>query len=108
MDLKGYYRKLREVEGSMKEPFPVVASLATADGGKEGIFTETSRSVAAKMVVQGRARLATADELKAFRDAQDDARRRAEHEAAAARLQFTVLTPAELNRLKGSGKGAKE
>ena len=108
MDLKVFYNKLREVEGGIQEPFPTIVSLASPDGGKEGVLTETSRRVAAKMVVQGRARLATTEEGKAFRQANEDARRKAEQEAAAAKLQLTVLTPADFNRLRNAGKPAKE
>jgi hypothetical protein len=36
------------------------------------------------------------------------AKRVAEQSAAASRLQLTVLTSADLNKLKGSGKSAKD
>jgi hypothetical protein len=52
------------------------------------------------MVVEGAARLATPAEADAFKAAQTEAKRVADQEAAAAKLQFTVLSTAELNMLK--------
>jgi hypothetical protein len=67
MDLRGYYHKVREMESKIAELFTVIVSLETADGGKAGTPTEVSRALAAKMVVEGLARLATAAEKRAFR-----------------------------------------
>ncbi|MBV9503810.1 MAG: hypothetical protein JO323_02270 [Acidobacteriia bacterium] len=64
MNLRGYYKRLRETESAIEEPFPVIVSLATPDGGKAGQRTEVSRALAARMITDGLARLATSDELK--------------------------------------------
>jgi hypothetical protein len=66
MDLKGYYQKVKEIEAKIEELFTVIVSLETGDGGKGGTQTEVSRSLAARMVVEGIARLATAAEKKLF------------------------------------------
>ncbi|MGD0498502.1 MAG: hypothetical protein ABSC23_08695 [Bryobacteraceae bacterium] len=108
MDLTAYYKRLRDVEGAIKEPFPIVVSLDTPDGGKAGALTETPRWLAARMIAQGQAKLASADEAKAFRDALVEAQRKVEQDAAAAKVQFAVLTPAELSKLKGAGKASKD
>lgn len=108
MDLKAFYQKIREVEASIEGEYPVVVSLATPDGGKEGTLTETPRGLAARMVVKGQARLASEEEAMEFRDLRAQAKRLAEQAAAASRLQLTVLTTADLNKLKGSGKSAKD
>ena len=34
MDLKQYFRKIRQVEAGLIETFPLVVSLETPDGGK--------------------------------------------------------------------------
>jgi hypothetical protein len=102
MDLKGYYRNIRELSARIEEDYPVLVSLGTPDGGKAGVYMEASRALAAKLMVEGRARLATADEASAYREAQAEAKRLAEQAAAASRMQLTVLTTADLNRLRGS------
>ena len=38
MQLKTYYKDIRETEESIAEEFPVVISLSTPDGGKAGVF----------------------------------------------------------------------
>ncbi len=67
MDLKAYYQKLRTTEGSIAEPQAILVSLATPDGGRAGVLTEAPRAVAAKMIVEGSARLATEEESEGFR-----------------------------------------
>jgi hypothetical protein len=108
MDLKLYYQKIRDVESKITEAFPVVVSHETADGGKPGVLTEVTPGIAAKMLVEGAARLATAEEAMAFRTAQAEAKRVADQAAAAARVQFTVLSTAELNRLKGGPESSQD
>ncbi len=103
MDVKSFYKKLRETESGIVESFPVVASLATGDGGKEGILTETPRWLAARMITEGQARLALPEEVKTYRDAHEDARRKAAEEATATKVQIAVMTPSELSKLKGKG-----
>ena len=58
MNLKTYYQKIRDIERALVEPFIVLESNETADGGKEGVLTEVPRQLAAKMIAEGRARLA--------------------------------------------------
>ena len=108
MDLKLYYQKIRDMESKITEAFPVVVSNETADGGRAGVLTEVTPGIAAKMVVEGSARLATAAEAMAFRAVQTEAKRVADQEAAAAKVQFTVLSTAELNKLKGASKSSKD
>ena len=52
MDLRGYFEKIKEFEAKTKDAFAVIVSLESPDGGKAGIITEVSRSLAAKMVVE--------------------------------------------------------
>ncbi len=42
MDLKIYYQKIRERKREIDEPFPVVMSRETQDGGKAGVSTEVT------------------------------------------------------------------
>ena len=66
MDLRGYFERIKELEAKIKDAFAVIVSLESPDGGKAGILTEVSRSLAAKMVVEGAARLANAEEKRSF------------------------------------------
>jgi len=58
------------------------------------------------MVTEGTARLATADESKAYRDAQAQAKQAADQAAEAAKVQLTVVSASELAKLT-SGKKEK-
>ena len=58
MDLRAYYQEIRDVEAKIPGPCAVVVSVATPDGGKAGTLTEVPRRVAAKMLVDGTAKLA--------------------------------------------------
>jgi uncharacterized protein (DUF924 family) len=107
MDTNVYYQKVRAVEANIGEAFPVVVSVETSDGGQAGTHTEVSRRLAAKLIVDGMARMASKDEAKTFRERQADAKRAADQAAAAGKVHVTVLTTAELNKLKAAGK-AKE
>ena len=100
MDLRLYYQKLRETSTRIPDAFPVVVSNETADGGKAGIRTEVTRAVAAKLLVEGIARLATAEETEAFRQEHAAAKQLAEQVAAAAKVQFAVLSAGELQTLR--------
>jgi hypothetical protein len=100
MDLKRYYQKIRQVESTIVDAFAVVVSLETPDGGKPGTLTEVPPRVAAKMVVDGVAKLASEEEAQRLRAAQADAQRAAEQAAAASRVQLSVLPTEVLNRLR--------
>jgi hypothetical protein len=108
VELKSYYRNLREIEASITEPFPVIASLATPDGGRAGTLTETPRSVAARMLADGQARLANEEESQAFREAHAEARRKAEQEVAAAKVHIAVLSQADFGKLKTKSTSTEE
>jgi hypothetical protein len=100
MDIRMYFQKMRELESSILTPFVVVCSLETADGGKAGAMTEVSRSTAAQLVVEGKARLATGEETGEYKDRVDRSRAEAEQAAAASRMQFTILTEQEARALR--------
>ena len=102
MDLRSYYKKVREAEATVKGNEAVLVSLATSEGGKEGVHTEAPRGVAAKLIAEGRARLATDAEAGEFREGLRSARERYEQEEAARRVQI-VMVPA-----KDARKAAKE
>src|SRR4051794_39098998 len=95
MDLKQYFRRLREIEESFIDKFPVVISLETPDGGKAGLVAETSRPVAAKMIVEGRAILASAEQKAAYYEHQEATKRAAEKAELARRVQVAIIADPE-------------
>ena len=108
MDLKLYYQKMREAKARITDEFPVMMSQETDDGGKPGILTEVTREIAARMLVEGTARVAGAAEAVAFRERQEEALRAVEQAIAATKVQLTVVPTNELTRLRGAARAAKE
>lgn len=91
MDLKVYYRKMREIEAGLPEGDVVVASLETPDGGREGVFNEVSRSLAAKLLVEAKARLASDDEAAAFKKSVRERSLKAKEETVTNKLQVEIV-----------------
>lgn len=97
MDLRSYYKKVREAESTLRGNDVVLVSLATSEGGKGGVLTEAPRGVAAKLIAEGRARVATEAESDGFRGELRAARDRYEQDEAARRVQV-VMVPAKTAR----------
>ena len=91
MELKQYFRKMRELESTIAEQYPLVVSLETPDGGKAGMITEVSRLNAARMIIEGRALLASESEREAYLNQQAAARKAAEKADLAKRIQVAIL-----------------
>ena len=108
MDLQIYYRKIREIEQNLSDPSVVVVSQDTPDGGREGVRTEVPRRTAAKMIVEGSARLATNEEAIDFQERKAEAKARADQLAAASRMQFTVVSQSDLRKLKSGTRSGGE
>lgn len=66
MDLRIFFHKIRKLEQEIGDHHVVVVSLETQDGGRPGIRTEVSRENASRMIVEGRARLATKGEAAEY------------------------------------------
>ena len=73
MDIREYFRKLRQAESEITGDYAVIVSTETPDGGKAGRVVEVTKAVAAHMIVDGRGRIATASEIKSFRAEMADA-----------------------------------
>lgn len=108
MDLRMYYQKVRDVEATIPEPYVVLVSHETGDGGKGGVPTEVTRKVAAKMLVDGGVSLATPEQVKSFLEKQAAALRVAQEAAAAARVEVTVVTSEDLKKLRSGSRSAKD
>ncbi len=105
MDLRSYYKKVREAEGTLTGNDSVLVSLATSEGGKEGVRTEAPRAVAARLIAEGRARVATEAEAAEFRDGLRAGREQYEQDEASRRVQI-VMVPAKHAR-KSPARGVK-
>jgi hypothetical protein len=93
MDLRGYYKEIRDMEASIPTPYTVIASVPTSHGGKAGVITEVPRLIAARMIVEQSARLATDQEAADFYQ-KHAAQRQAEAEAqAAAKVKVILAEP---------------
>ena len=100
MDIRSYFQKLRAVESSIGTETVVVVSEATPDGGKSGVKSEVKREVAAQLITEGRARLATDIESREFRTDMDNARTAAEQQRMAGKVQLTVLSEQDLKSIR--------
>ena len=108
MDLRLYYEKIRAMEAKLPDEFPILVSNETTDGGKDGTKTEVPRKIAARLLVEGLARLATKEEVKAYREFLTESKRVADQIAAAAKLQLTVVSTSDLDRLKSAARNPRE
>ena len=106
MDLKLFYQKIRKLQEEIPTPHVVVVSHDTPDGGKAGRKTEVTRAIAARMVVEGRARLATPEETAEYQSELEQAHRQVEQETVASREQLNSLRDSVLKALKTPPKTA--
>jgi uncharacterized Fe-S cluster-containing radical SAM superfamily enzyme len=102
MDLRMFYQKLRKIEQEIADPHVVVVSHETPDGGKAGQMSEVSRNLAAKLVVEGKARLASVEEGNGFRKIIDQALQAAEQQNLAQKIQVNVVSEADFRAIKSS------
>lgn len=92
MDIRLYFQKIREIERNISDPYVVVVSLETAEGGKPGCMTEVTRASAAQMIADAKARLADANERADFYKRGQEALAAAEEERLAGKIQLTVVS----------------
>lgn len=67
MDLRAYYQKIRKIEAEIKDPEVVIVSRETPDGGKPGMRTDVPRGLAARLIAEDKADLATPEDAARFR-----------------------------------------
>ncbi len=99
MDLREYYGKIRAATETISEEFVVMVSLKTSDGGRADVKTEVGRHLAAKLIADQKARLATAEESAAYYEAQQEAAKKSEALPEDGRVQLAVLSEADLQTL---------
>jgi hypothetical protein len=108
MDLKAYYQKIRDLERTFKGTFPVVVSQETPDGGTAGVKTEVPLHIAARMIVDGHAVLASEKEAKEFLEQKVAAKKTADQLQASSRMQVTVMSDSDLQVLKDLQSPSKQ
>src|ERR1700676_5225576 len=96
VDLRLYFQKIRTVEASIPGMHATVISLETSDGGRAGQVSEVSRAVAAKLVAQGKVRLADEQEAEDFKTYTREARRLAAEGPPAENFSSSALQEADL------------
>ncbi len=107
MDLKVFYQKIAHVRETISAPYAITVSVETPDGGRAGILTEVSREVAARLIVEARARLASDSEAADFHAQRAEALRLAEEREAQQRVQFTLLSEQDMQVLRQQSKRSK-
>lgn len=111
MDLKAYYRKIREVGKSLAGDYQLIVSLATSDGGKAGVITEVATAVASRLIVEAKARKATDEEARRFREEQKAKREEALKNAVSQTLQTQLARGLEAwlgPKQSGTGPGKEQ
>lgn len=106
MDLRVYYKKIREAMEAIPGEFAVLVSRETPDGGQPGVLTEAHRALAARLLVDGRVRLATMEEDSQYRASEEQIRQKALRDAAPPRLQVAVISEKDIDALQ-SGRPVK-
>ena len=108
MDLKLYYQKIRDLERDFKADCAVVVSLETPDGGKAGVQTEVPARTAAKMIVEGRARPASAEEDRKFQEQKLEAKHVADELDMSRQMQIRVVSDGDRRAVKSGKSLAKQ
>jgi hypothetical protein len=108
MDLRTFFQKLRKLEQEIADPHVVMVSEETSDGGRPGQLSEVSRAIAARLILEGRAHLATPEESAAFRAAAQKALEEAQQRLLADKVQVNVISDADLRAMKSAARAEKK
>ena len=103
MDLRTYYKKVRDAEATLTGEHFVMVSLETSEGGKEGVRTQVPRVIAAKLIAEVRARVATDEEANEFHEANRAGLEKHQQEEAASRVQVMVIPSHEIKKHRERG-----
>lgn len=100
MDLRQYFQKLRAIEAAIPGEHAVVVSLETSDGGRPGQLSEVSRAVAARLVAQGKAVLASEEKTGEFKSAICEAKAAADELSMRDHIHLSVLQESDIEKLR--------
>jgi hypothetical protein len=107
MDLRAFYQKLKKIEQGITDPHVLVISHETPDGGKAGQRTEVTRSNAARLILEGRAHVASTEEAADYRSTLEQARLDAEQRAMAQKIQVNVVSESDFRTIKNPSRPEK-
>lgn len=96
MDLKQYFKKIKDTEETIREQYPLIVSLETTDGGKAGVAVEVSRREAAKALVENRAVLADEQQKKEYFEREAARKKSAEKSELSRRLQIAIISDSDV------------
>ena len=108
MDLRVYFQKLKQTEALIDAAHVLVISNETSDGGRPGIATEVVKEVAAKLIVETKARLANEEETELFNVQKAKAKEDIDRSTLADRVQLTVVSDTDLKAIKNVLKTRKD
>ena len=104
MDMRQFFQKIKEIEDLINLAEVILVSNKTDDGGKAGVKNEVKRSQAARMIAEGKARLATEDETKNFHECAAEAFKAGQDAMNSGKVQLAVLTDSEMKAIKSALK----
>ncbi len=107
MDLRVFYQKIRKLEKELNGDYVVLVSNETGDGGRSGQTVEVAKPLAARMIVEGRARLATPDECKTRQKALERAVEAAQRRELVEKAHVRLMSDADIDALRASVKPSK-
>lgn len=96
MNLRTYYQTVKRIREGLPEPYMLVTSLSTPNGGKEGVVTEVETSLAARMIADLSARPATDEEIAAYQAECERLRGEAKEEEMRSRLRVTLVSEPDI------------
>jgi hypothetical protein len=96
MDLRNYFKKIKETASAIEEPYLLIVSLETPDGGKPGTVVEVTRHEAAKALVEGRAVRANEEQTEVYYKQEAARKKYAEKAELSRRLQIAIISDSEL------------
>jgi len=107
VDLRAFYQKIRQLETEIPGSHAVVVSNETPDGGRAGRISEVPKALAARMIVEGKARLATAEESTRHHAGLERAVEDARRAVLLGRASERLLSDADVEALRVALKPGK-
>lgn len=107
MDLRVFFQKVRQQEKEIPGSHAVVVSTETPDGGRPGQTAEVARRVAARMIVEGKARLATPEECARYQADVARGIEAAKRRDTIGKAQVRLLSDSDIEALRNALKPAK-
>ena len=107
MDLTVFYRKVRQIEKEIAGDYAVVVSSETPDGGVSGRTANVPKAIAARLVVEGKARLATSEESERHHAETAHAIEAGKKRELLGRAQIRLLSDGDIDALRSALKPAR-